>query len=111
MKKSNIVCALIGMIVSGFAFGYTFTFKKFKNVAVGPEFFPRALAVLLFACCLVLLVQNLIPLLKGVSDTKENPTLSLRNPGIHQSQIGRRQRGSPVQGRRPKVRRAGRQGA
>lgn len=88
VKKANIISAILGMCVSAFAFGYTFTFKKFKNVAVGPEFFPRALAVLLFACCLVLLVQNLIPLLKGVSDTKENPTLSLRNPGIQKALLG-----------------------
>lgn len=88
MKKANIISAVIGMIVSGSAFAYTFTFKKFKNVAVGPEFFPRALAVLLFVCCFVLLVQNLIPLLKNIPDTKKAPTLSLKDKGMQKALIG-----------------------
>ncbi len=88
MRKANIISALIGMIVSGAAFGYTFTFKKFKNVAVGPEFFPRILAMLLFACCLILFVQNLIPLLRNAGDGKKAPTLSLRDKNMQKALLG-----------------------
>lgn len=88
MRKANIVSAVIGMLISGVAFRYTFTFKKFKNVPVGPEFFPRALAVALFICCLILLVQNVILLVKNSTDDKKAPTLSLKDHGIQKALIG-----------------------
>lgn len=88
MRKANIISAVIGMIVSGSAFAYTFTFKKFKNVAVGPEFFPRGLAVLLFICCLVLFIQNLIPVLKNLPGDKKAPTMSLRDRGMQKALLG-----------------------
>lgn len=76
MKKANLVSAIIGMAFSLICLLDTFTFKKFKNVPVGPEVFPRALAVALFVCCLALLLTNL-------HTTEENkdpaPTLSLKD--------------------------------
>jgi len=48
------------MIISGYAFITTFTFKQFKNVPVGPEFFPRYLSVFLFLLCLILLIKALL---------------------------------------------------
>ncbi|MBR4323607.1 tripartite tricarboxylate transporter TctB family protein [Treponema sp.] len=84
MKKANIISAIVGMAVSALAFGYTFTFKKFKNVPVGPEFFPRALALLLFICCLVLLLTNL----KTNQRNKEKaPTLSLFNKDMQKAAL------------------------
>ncbi|GMO41958.1 MAG: hypothetical protein Pg6C_03100 [Treponemataceae bacterium] len=56
-KTTDMVCALIGMLFSGGAFTMTLFFKKFKNVPVGPEFFPRWLAVGLFICSAALFVQ------------------------------------------------------
>lgn len=84
MKKANIISAILGMCVSALAFGYTFTFKKFKNVPVGPEFFPRALAFLLFVCCLVLLLTNL----KTTQRNKDAaPTLSPLNKDMRKAII------------------------
>ena len=85
VKKANIIAAIIGMLFSVVAFVLTFTFKHFKNVPVGPEFFPRYLAVGMFICCAVLLLQNL-------KVTKDNnypaKTLSLRDKGMQKMLIG-----------------------
>ncbi|MCR5290459.1 MAG: tripartite tricarboxylate transporter TctB family protein [Treponema sp.] len=82
MRIANIVSAIVGMLVSGGAFAYTYTFKKFKNVPVGPEFFPRMLALGMFICCVVLLLSNL-------RQTEKNkgaaPTLSLKNKGVQKA--------------------------
>lgn len=79
MKKANIISAIIGMAFSLICFLDTFTFKQFKNVPVGPEAFPRALAVGLFLCCLALLVTNL----KTTEANKAPaPTLSLKDAWI-----------------------------
>ncbi len=79
MKKANLIAAVIGMVFSLVCFVDTFSFKQFKNVPVGPEVFPRILAVGLFICCLALFLLNL-------RDTEENsqpaPTLSLKDPYI-----------------------------
>jgi putative tricarboxylic transport membrane protein len=59
MKKANIAAAFTGMGFSAAAFIKTLSFKQFKNVPVGPEFFPRWLAAGLFVCSGALLVQAL----------------------------------------------------
>lgn len=85
MKKANIIAAIIMMLFSGTAFILTFTFKQFKNVPVGPEFFPRYLSIGMFICCAVLLLQNL-------KATKDNnypaKTLSLKDKGMQKMLIG-----------------------
>lgn len=75
MRIANIVSAVIGMLFSLAAFLKTLTFKKFTNVPVGPEFFPRFLCVALFICCLILLVTNLLK----KDDKSKAPTISLLN--------------------------------
>ena len=85
MKKVNIISAVIGMIVSAAAFGYTFTFKQFKNVPVGPEFFPRVLATALFIFCALLLLTNLKT---SESNKKSAPTMSLKNRGMQKALAG-----------------------
>ena len=85
MKKANIISAVIGMIVSAAAFGYTFTFKQFKNVPVGPEFFPRVLAIALFIFCVLLLLTNLKT---SESNKKSAPTMSLKNRGMQKALAG-----------------------
>lgn len=85
MKKANIVCALVGMIFSAGVFIMTLGFKQFKNVPVGPEFFPRWLSAGLFVCCLALLIINL-------GGKKENdqpaPSISPFDKGIQRLLIG-----------------------
>jgi putative tricarboxylic transport membrane protein len=85
MKKANIAAAIIGMGSSAAAFIVTLGFKKFKNVPVGPDFFPRWLAVGLFICSAVLLIQALR--VKPAHDTPA-PTLSLFDRGMRRLLIG-----------------------
>ncbi|QNL96362.1 tripartite tricarboxylate transporter TctB family protein [Treponema sp. Marseille-Q4132] len=85
MKKANIISAVIGIIVSAAAFGYTFTFKQFKNVPVGPEFFPRVLAIALFIFCVLLLLTNLKT---SETNNKSAPTMSLKNRGMQKALAG-----------------------
>lgn len=83
MRIANIIAAIVGMLFSGAAFIKTLTFKQFKNVPVGPEFFPRALAVALFICCLILLITSIFS-----KDKSEAPTLSLKNKDMQKALIG-----------------------
>jgi putative tricarboxylic transport membrane protein len=64
---------------SAVAFIMTLGFKKFKNVPVGPEFFPRWMAIAMFICSAALLIQALR--VKPENDTPA-PTLSLRDKGM-----------------------------
>ena len=84
MRKANIIAGGIGMLISALAFVKTFTFKQFKNVPVGPEFFPRALAVGLFICCLALVIQNIL----DRTNTEKAPTLSPLSKDIRRMLIG-----------------------
>lgn len=91
MRKANIISAIVGLLISGTAFAYTFTFKKFKNVPVGPEFFPRALAAALFICCLILLITNIVacraPAASKEKQEEKAPTLSLRDKDMQRAAI------------------------
>ena len=85
MKKANIVAAIIGMGFSVGVFIVTLGFRKFRNVPVGPEFFPRWLAIGLFICSAVLLVQAIKT--KPANDASA-PTLSLFDKGMQRLLIG-----------------------
>ena len=85
MKKANIVAALIGMGFSTGIFIITLGFRKFRNVPIGPEFFPRWLAIGLFTCSVVLLVQAIRT--KPAADSSA-PTLSFFDKGIQRLLIG-----------------------
>jgi putative tricarboxylic transport membrane protein len=84
MKKANIVSAIIGMMLSVYAFCVTLTFRQFKNVPVGPEVFPRWLCLGLFVCCAILLFQSLR------LDAKENPSPSIspKRKAIQRTLVG-----------------------
>lgn len=84
MRFANITAAFIGMIFSAAAFIKTLFFKQFLNVPVGPEFFPRALSVGLFVCCLILFIQNFL----NKNDTSEAPTISPKSKDIQRLLIG-----------------------
>ena len=97
MKKPNIVAAIIGIIFSAAVFMLTLGFKQFKNVPIGPEFFPRWLAIGLLVCSVILLIQALKskpanPKLRTdgspLADDKPAPTLSLFDKGIQRLLIG-----------------------
>jgi len=77
MKKANMVCGIIGMVFSATAFIKTLSFRQFLNVPVGPEFFPRYLAVGLFICSLILFLQQF-----WSKDKRPNPTISPLNKDI-----------------------------
>jgi putative tricarboxylic transport membrane protein len=79
VKKANIIAAVMGMGFSFAVFVITLSFKQFKNVPVGPEFFPRWLAIGLFICSGALLVQALR--VKPAEDHPA-PTLSLSDKGM-----------------------------
>jgi putative tricarboxylic transport membrane protein len=79
VKKANIIAAIIGMAFSSTVFIITLGFKKFKNVPIGPEFFPRWLAIGLFVCSAVLLIQAIK--IKPAGD-RPAPTLSLFDRGM-----------------------------
>lgn len=85
MKKANFFCALVGMAFSGTAFIMTFGFKQFKNVPVGPEFFPRYLAAGLFICSLILLIQAITA---NPAKDKKAPTISPLNKGMQRLYAG-----------------------
>lgn len=76
MKKANIIAGIIGMLFSGYAWAYTYKFKQFKNVPVGPEFWPRALAIGLFFLCALLVAVNVISVVRHGDKTKA-PTLNI----------------------------------
>lgn len=84
MRIANIAAAVIGMIFSSAAFIITFSFKQFKNVPVGPEFFPRWLSLGLFICCLALLIQN------ALDKNNKTPakTLNPKNKDMQRMLIG-----------------------
>ena len=84
MRKANIVAGGIGMLFSALAFVKTLSFKQFKNVPVGPEFFPCALAVGLFICCLALVIQNVL----DKANTEKAPTMGLKNKDIQRMLVG-----------------------
>ena len=85
MKRANIVAALIGMGFSSAVFIVTLGFRKFKNVPIGPEFFPRWLAIGLFACSAALLVQALRT---KSADNRPAPTLSIFDKGMQRLLAG-----------------------
>ena len=79
MRKANFFSGLVGMIFSATAFTMTFGFKQFKNVPVGPEFFPRYLAGALFLCSTILLVQAIRA---NPKKDKGAPTISPLDKGM-----------------------------
>jgi len=85
VKKANIVCGLVGMAFSAAAFIKTLSFRQFKNVPIGPEFFPRYLASGLFICSAVLLIQALIV---NPKNDKKAPTISPLDRGMQRLFIG-----------------------
>ena len=79
MKTANIICGLVGMAFSATAFIVTFSFRQFKNVPIGPEFFPRYLATGLFICSAVLFIQAF---LTDPKKDKKAPTISPLDKGM-----------------------------
>ena len=85
MKKANIIAAIIGLGFSSAVYIATLGFKKFKNVPIGPEFFPRWLAIGLFICSAALLVQAIKAKPSG---GRPAPTLSIFDRGMRRLLAG-----------------------
>jgi hypothetical protein len=60
MKKTEIVAAIIGLVLSIATYWGTLYFPKFPTPLAGPEFFPRLLAFVLAILSLVFLFQALM---------------------------------------------------
>jgi len=86
MKNANIVCGLVGMAFSAFAFIRTLGFREFPLVPIGPEFFPRHLAIGLFICSAVLLIQAVVS--KPKPYEKKAPTISPLDKGMQRLFVG-----------------------
>jgi putative tricarboxylic transport membrane protein len=67
------------MAFSAAAFIKTLSFRQFKNVPIGPEFFPRYLAAGLFICSAILVIQALII---NPEKNKKAPTISPLDKGM-----------------------------
>ncbi|MDR0512721.1 MAG: tripartite tricarboxylate transporter TctB family protein [Treponema sp.] len=76
MKNANIVCGLVGMAFSAFAFIRTLDFPQFALVPIGPEFFPRYMAAGLFICSAILIIQSFAAKPKKAEKEKKAPTIS-----------------------------------
>ena len=85
MRKADIVAGLIGMAFSAFAFYQTLSFRQFLNVPIGPEFFPRRMAMGLFICSVVLVIQSI---LKKSKNDKPAPTISPLDRGMQRLFVG-----------------------
>jgi len=85
VKKANIVCGLVGMSFSAFAFIRTLSFRQFPLVPIGPEFFPRHMAIGLFVCSAVLVIQSLV---KKNKKNEKAPTISPFDKGMQRLFVG-----------------------
>ena len=85
MKMANIVCGLVGMAFSAYAFIQTLGFRKFPLVPIGPEFFPRYMAAGLFICSFILIIQALV---KKPKKAEKAPTISPFDKGMQRLFVG-----------------------
>ena len=85
MRKANIACGVVGMAFSAYAFIQTLSFRQFRNVPIGPEFFPRHLAIGLFICSAILVIQAVMA---NPATDKKAPTISPFNRGMQRLFIG-----------------------
>lgn len=81
-QTSNIICGVVGIAIGGVAIWMTAGFRQFVNVPVGPEVFPRIMAIGLIICSVAMMIINLVK-----KDTEQAPTLSLRDKGIQRMLI------------------------
>ena len=86
MRKANIACGVVGMAFSTYAFVQTLGFRKFPLVPIGPEFFPRYLAVGLFICSAILIIQSLVT--KPKKNEEKAPTISPFDKGMQRLLVG-----------------------
>lgn len=70
MKRAELIISIIGLLVAGSFYYFTFDFPKLKMQETGPAFMPRIYCGLLLFLSMVLLVQTIIK--KGKEEGKEN---------------------------------------
>lgn len=58
-KVPNIVSSIVGLCIAAFVYFYSNTFPKIKSMAIGPDFFPKMLAIGLALMSLFLLITAL----------------------------------------------------
>lgn len=82
MKKADIIAACIGLALCIYIWISSEDFPPDVVMHIGPEFFPRIIAVLLAIACLTLLGQALIS-----NSAEKAETLSLSDPGIRRGLV------------------------
>ena len=74
MKKTqtkafaNLVCAVVLFVVEIWAYAQTFGFRVVKNAAVQPATFPRVMLIGMMVFTVVLFIQAVIKLTRGMSE-------------------------------------------
>ena len=82
MKKANIVFGILGLLLSAYVWISSASFPYDKIMILGPEFFPRVMAVAMAVASAALLVHTFV--FGAVGDVK---SISLKIPGIRRALI------------------------
>ena len=82
MKKANIVFGIIGLLLSAYVWISSADFPYDKIMILGPEFFPRVMAVAMAIASAALLVYTYM-----VGTVGDGRSISLKNPGIRRAFI------------------------
>ena len=82
MKKANIVFGIIGLLLSAYVWISSADFPYDKIMILGPEFFPRVMAVAMAIASAALLVYTYM-----VGTVGDGRSISLKNPGIRRALV------------------------
>lgn len=82
MKKANIVFSILGLLLSAYVWISSADFPYDKIMILGPEFFPRVMAVAMAIASASLLGYTFL-----VGVVGDGKSISLKNPGIQRALI------------------------
>lgn len=82
LKKPDIIGGILGILISIYVLYESAKFPKDIVMKVGPGYFPRLLAVALFAASVLLIINAL----RGKS-RKKYEKFNIKDPGIHRAGI------------------------
>ena len=82
MKKVNYFCGVLGLLFSAYIWISSAAFPVDKVMKIGPDFFPRLMAVGMIISSLALLINTHLH-----NSTATAETISFRDPGIRRAII------------------------
>src|SRR5574344_506831 len=82
MKKVNYFCGVLGLLFSAYIWISSAAFPVDKVMKIGPDFFPRLMAVGMIISSLALLINTHLH-----NSTAAAETISFRDPGIRRAII------------------------